>query len=124
MASHVSFLGEAGEHRFHSLILNQVNDAVVAIDPAGVVIYLNRSAERMYGVAAERALSRPLGELYEYRWLTPSDGDEAEEALRRVGYWRGENLHVLRDGRVLHVDSSVSALTDDAGHAAGLLAVI
>ena len=124
MAPQGRFPGEAGEHRFHSLILGQVNDAVLAIDTDGLITFMNRSAERMYGADARHALGRRLTDLYEYRWLSPSDEDEAAEALQRFGFWRGENLHVVRDGRILHVDSSVSALTDDAGQPAGLLAVI
>jgi PAS domain S-box-containing protein len=124
MASQEAFPGETGELRFHSLILSQVNDAVLAVDAAGIVTYMNQSAERMYGAAVERVLGRPLADLYRYRWLAPGDEEQAGEALRAYGFWRGENLHVLHDGRVLHVESSVSTLTGDEGKPAGLLAVI
>ena len=65
-----------------------------------------------------------MRDLYEYRWVDPTDETRSTAALARDGFWRGENLHILRDGTVLHVDSSVSVLTDGANRPVGLLAVI
>jgi PAS domain S-box-containing protein len=109
---------------FHSQILRHVSDAVISIDNDGRVTYLNPSAEQQYHVAATDAVGRPLRDLYEYRWVDPTDEARSIAALGREGYWRGENLHILRDGTVLHVDSTVSVLTDDANRQIGLLAVI
>ncbi len=110
--------------RFQSLVLDQINDAVVAVDAAQRVTYFNRAAERQYGVSAEEALGRPLREVYEYRWVRPGDEAEAAEVLARVGFWRGENIHVRRDGAELHVESAVSALRNEAGEPSGLLAIM
>ena len=107
-----------------SLILRHVSDAVIAIDNAGFVTYLSPSAEHQYGVPASQAVGRPLADLYTFKWLTPEDADGAEQSLASTGYWRGENLHILPNGRVLHVHSSVSRLVDDSGASVGLLAVI
>src|SRR5215212_3247634 len=85
--------------QFHALILSQVSDAVIAIDSDGRVSYVNASAEQQYQVTAARALGRPLSEIYGYRWIAPEDQERAEAALARDGFWRGENLHVLRNGR-------------------------
>ena len=112
------------ELRFQSLVLSQVNDAVIAVDGAQHVTYINRSAERLYGVTGDQVLGRPLREVYEYRWARPEDEDEAYEALTRTGFWRGDNVHVRRDGAELHVESSASALKNEAGVMTGLLAVI
>jgi PAS domain S-box-containing protein len=109
---------------FQALILRRVNDAVIAIDSAGLVTYLNPSAERLYGLTATTAVGRPLSDIYGYEWITPDEEARAEAALAQDGFWRGENRHVLRNGRVLHVESSVSVLHDNSGAPAGLLAVI
>ena len=115
---------ERPQLEFESLILRQVSDAVVSIDNDGRVTYLNPSAERQYQVKAVDAVGRPLSEIYSYQFLNPEDEAAAATALADDGFWRGENLHVLRDGRVLHVDSSVNVLRDPSGAPVGLLAVI
>jgi PAS domain S-box-containing protein len=109
---------------FQSLILGQVSDAIISIDNEGRVTYLNASAERQYEVANVDAVGQPLSDLYAYRWLSKEDDAHASESLQRQGFWRGENLHVLRSGRVLHVESSVTVLKDGSGMPLGLLAVI
>ena len=109
---------------FQSLILGQVSDAIISIDNEGRVTYLNASAERQYEVRRSDAVGRPLSDLYTYRWLSPEDEAHATKSLERQGFWRGENLHVLRSGRVLRVDSSVTVLTNKSGTPLGLLAVI
>jgi len=109
---------------FQSLILAQVSDAIISIDNGGRVTYLNASAEHQYEVASIDAVGRPLTDLYTYRWLSPEDEAYASESLERQGFWRGENLHVLRSGRVLHVESSVTVLKSGSGTPLGLLAVI
>jgi PAS domain S-box-containing protein len=110
--------------RFHSLILRQIHEAVVSIDNAGLVTYLNPTAERQYDVTSTDAVGRPLRDIYEYGWRTPQDEADAADQLRRNGFWRGHNTHVLRNGRVLEVESAVTVLRDDVGHETGLLAVI
>jgi PAS domain S-box-containing protein len=112
------------ELRFQALVLGQVNDAVVVVDAGQHVTYFNQAAERLYGVTGDQALGGPLREVYEYRWARPEDEAEAYEALARSGFWRGENVHVRRDGAELHVESAVSALKDETGRVTGLLAVV
>ena len=109
---------------FHSQILKHVSDAVISIDNDGLVTYLNLTAEQQYHVAIADAVGRPLRDLYEYRWVDPTDEARSTAALAHDGFWRGENLHILRDGTMLHVDSTVSVLTDDANRPIGLLAVV
>jgi PAS domain S-box-containing protein len=109
---------------FHSQILRHVSDAVICIDNNGRVTYMNPTAEQQYQVDAADVIGRPLRDLYEYRWLDPTDETRSTDALAREGFWRGENLHVLHGGTVLHVDSTVSVLTDEADRPVGLLAVI
>ena len=109
---------------FHAHVLGHVRDAVIAIDGGERITYMNQAAERQYGVERAWALGRPMRDVYEYRWVRPGDESEAAEALARAGFWRGENVHVRRDGVTLHVESSVSALKNEAGETTGLLAVI
>lgn len=108
----------------HSILLAQVSDAVIAVDNDQRVTYLNAAAEQQYGVNASEAIGCRLDDLYRFQWLTPEDESTAFTKLRDEGMWRGQNIHVCRDGKVLRVESSVSLLTDDAGAPIGMLAVI
>jgi PAS domain S-box-containing protein len=122
----VYMLERAGtsSNRFRGEVLARVNDAVVAVDNGMRVTYLNPAAERQYGVTATKALGRLLNELYEYRWLSPEDEAAASAALELTGSWRGENIHITRDGAELHVESVVNRLRDESGAAIGQLVVI
>ncbi len=114
---------EAASNRLRGDALALVHDAVIAVNNEGRVTYLNPAAEQQYGVAASEALGRALTEVYQTRWLRPED-EIAFAALPKQGYWRGENIHVKRNGEPLHVDSSVCVLRDYSGTATGLLAII
>lgn len=115
---------EAESNRFRGEILAQVSDAVISIDDDQRVTYLNAAAEQQYGVTASEALGRHLSEIYRYSWLHPEDEAAASCLLRDTGCWRGENVHVKRNGEEIHVESSVSRLRAGEGIRPGLLAVI
>ncbi|HKQ09457.1 MAG TPA: ATP-binding protein [Blastocatellia bacterium] len=111
-------------NRFRGDVLAQINDAVVAVDNEQRITYINAAAERQYGVAASEVLGSSLDAMYAYRWPRPEDEAAANAAIEETGIWRGENVHVKRDGEAIHVESHVSRLRDRNGEIAGLLAVI
>jgi PAS domain S-box-containing protein len=110
--------------RLQATVLAQVNDAVVAVGREGQIIFWNRSAERLYKVKAEDAIGRQREEVYRYRWLSGADERAARDTMTATGFLRGENIHVLRTGEELYVESSVSLLPDWSGAPAGWLAVM
>jgi PAS domain S-box-containing protein len=105
-------------------ILAQIADAVIAVDGSDRVTYLNDRAAALYEVERRGALGCELGELYRSEWLDPSAEAEVQTSLQERGYWRGENVHVIRSGRRMHVESAISVLEDQAGRSEGLLATI
>jgi PAS domain S-box-containing protein len=107
----------------HTMVLEQVSDAVIAIDNQQRVTYFNPAAERQYDVAAADAVGRPLREIYECRWTDTKDEQSAHEALAKTGLWRGANVHLRRDGAMLEVESTVSVLKDSDGGATGMLVI-
>src|SRR4051794_1520919 len=108
----------------YAKVFSAVGDVVVVIDRDRCVLCWNRAAEVLYGVNAEDILGHKLEEAYQFQWLDPNDEAAAWTALAQVGTWRGENIHILKDGRALHVESSVSALNDENGNPTAYLAVI
>ena len=78
------------------LVLEQIRDAVVAIDPEGRVTYWGNGAVTLYQFARSEALGRPLTELYTYRWSSPDDEREAIANLAK----ETQNLHTARRAKV------------------------
>lgn len=115
---------DAETNRIRGEMLANVSDAVIAVDGADCVTYLNAAAERLYGFAASEALGLVVTALRETRWHHPGDEAAARTALWEHGEWRGENIHVTRDGRELNVESGVTVLRALDGQTNGMLAVI
>jgi len=109
---------------FPKEFLDQISDAVIVIDNDHLIAYINPEAERRYAVTAAEAIGRVLTDIIDYEWLSADAETEAYEALKTQGYWRGENIHITRDGRRLHVESSVTRLLASDGTHTGLMAVI
>jgi len=115
---------DAELNRFRGEILAQISDAVIVVDDDNRVIYLNAAAAQQYGITDSEALGRLVSEIYRYRWLHPGDEAAMMAALNETGQWRGESIHVKRNGEVIHVESSVTRLHADKDNHSGLLAVI
>jgi PAS domain S-box-containing protein len=110
--------------QFQADVLEQMSDAVVAVDNDFYITYLNRAAAEQYRIDRPEAVGTRLGELYQYRWLKPEDEQISNASLHETGQWRGENIHIRSDGTELHVESIVSRLQNSEGDSIGLLAVV
>lgn len=115
---------ESASNRFRGYVLQHISDTVIAVDMDYNVTYLNEAAEKQYDIVATEVLGKGLRSMFEYAWLDPGDEERALEAIRVTGYWRGENLHVRKDGTTLHVESVVTVLQDNEGLPIGYLAVM
>jgi PAS domain S-box-containing protein len=115
---------DAELNRFRGEILGQISDAVIVVDDDQHVTYLNAAAEQQYGIRASEALGRLVTEIYQYRWLHPSQEAEMRAALNETSHWRGESVHIKRNGEIIQVESSVTRLHPGKGIHSGLLAVV
>ncbi len=114
---------DAASNHFHSEILEQVGDAVIAVDADQRVTYLNAAAERQYGVNASGALGRHLGAVYTRQWPGTETDAGMWAALDRRGEWRGEIVHRTHDGRHIAVETSVTTLRGANGAPGGFVGV-
>ncbi len=115
---------EAASNRFRGEILGQVDDVVIAVDQSERITFMNTAAERLYGVTSVDAIGQKLSLLRENQWIHPQTEHDVRAELQKNGHWRGENIQVMRDGRKVHVESTVSCLADGKGAPTGMLAVI
>jgi PAS domain S-box-containing protein len=114
----------AATSRLRKDVLAQMEEAVLACDPEGHVIYMNAAAERLYGRNGSAALGHPCANLYRETWPEPGGEAEARKALAELGAYRAHTVHHPATGGPVHVESNVSHLRDAAGRVTGRLAVI
>ena len=117
-------LEKSEQNRLRGELLEQVRDAVIAVDTEERITFLNGAAERKYVVHAGDVLGRKITEIYTRHW-PESEGEAADWAtFRESGVWFSEAFHRTHDGRELYVESRVTALRDVDGVTTGRLAVI
>jgi len=124
MVANLFSLDRFPKSQLQTQILEQISDAVIAIDNDHCVIYCNRAALRQYKLEEGEAIGKLLQECFTYSWVKPEDERLAWEALETQGYWQGKNIHHLRDGTEIFVESRVTILKDGSGNNIGLLATI
>ena len=108
--------------KFYADILAATNDAVIALDAGLCIRYCNAAAERIYGVRLAEVVGKPLPAVHGYAWLDKEDEQRSLEDLAQRGSWKGEYIHLLKDGSQIVVHSTVNVLPAEAG--GGMVAVI
>lgn len=108
----------AEEHCRLAAIVESSNDAIIGETLTGIITSWNKSAERIYGYAAEEVVGRSV------RMLAPREREnEAEKILDRTK--RGEmiehleTLRIRKDGQQIHVSLMVSPIRDVLGKIVG-----
>lgn len=99
-------------------MLDFLEQAVIATDLAGAVIYWNRFAESLYGWSAEEVAGRNIME------ITPAEssrdrGAEILSLLRSGKSWSGEFVVRRRDGTVFPAMITDSPVYDEEGNLTG-----
>jgi len=103
-------------------LLDAVDQAIIATDLEGRVLYWSRFATELYGWSATEAQGRSIQD------LTPAPGfqDRAAEilaSLRRGERWSGEFLVQRRDGSVFPAQVTNSPVRDQEGNLVGIVGV-
>jgi PAS domain S-box-containing protein len=114
---------DSASNRFRGVVLEQVMDAVIAIDNERRVTYLNPAAECLYCVRSADVLGRRLEEVCSFAWLTPATQPVIAAAVSQTGQWHHDGIHVLPQGREIYLECVVSALTGVAMEQIGMLVV-
>jgi PAS domain S-box-containing protein len=108
----------AREH--HDMLLDNLHDAVIAVDPGLVVTAWNRAAERVYGWPHEDAVGRRVGD------LIPAEGFSFADLARntgRMGRIQTDGVQLTRTNERIQVESTCIALSNPEGVALGFLFV-
>lgn len=108
--------------RFQAQLLNAVQQAVVATDPAGVVIFWNSFAESLYGWTAEEAIGKHIMQLTPAPFMR-DHGHEIVERTAAGGSWTGEFLVQGKSGKAFPALLTSSPFLDEKGTIIGLVGV-
>src|SRR5258705_1417296 len=108
-----------GEITFQARLLSAVEQAVIATDLQGTIVYWNSFAEQLYGWSSAEALGANVLE------ITPADAmlEPAAEVMTRLRAgksWSGEFLVRRKDGTVFPAMVTDSPIFSDQGELVGI----
>jgi PAS domain S-box-containing protein len=111
-----------GEIAFQARLLSAVEQAVIATDLEGTIVYWNSFAEQLYGWPAAEALGANVLD------ITPADVmlEQAAEVMSRLRAgksWSGEFLVRRKDGAVFPAMITDSPIFSDQGELVGMVGV-
>jgi PAS domain S-box-containing protein len=101
-----------------------LSGAVVIVDDKSNVLFLNKSAAKLYHVAKEEVLGGKLENLFVEEWFSPEDKKALNTSLNEKGYWFGESFHVKRNGHKFYALSSLTVFHDPLGRKRGITFLI
>jgi diguanylate cyclase (GGDEF)-like protein/PAS domain S-box-containing protein len=107
---------------FQAHLLNVVEQAVIATDLRGMIIYWNRFAELLYGWSAAEAKGRDILDLLSDE-TTRSEAAQIIARLRGGERWSGEFLMRRRDGTTFPAHVTDSPVRDEHGALIGVVGV-
>ena len=96
------------QYRLQAQLLNAVEQAVLAVDLTGHILFWNRFAESFYGWTAAEVQGRLIGEVFGVPQLMELMRANLELARRGAG-WSGEFLIQRRDSTTFMVNLSASS---------------
>lgn len=105
---------------YQALLLNQVNDAIVATDMAGRITYWNPVAEGLFGWKYRDVLGKNIRNLMGFNMFKKDPGT-FRDILMENGVWKGSSVHTVKSGKPVHVEWSVSVFKDRAGTMKGIV---
>jgi PAS domain S-box-containing protein len=107
---------------YHAGLLDNTEDAIVALDSEWYVTMWNKGAERMYGWTAEEVLGRHTLEVAQLD-MGAAERSELRLAVTEQGRARAEVVVSRKDGRTIPVELIAVALRDGQGEVTGFLGI-
>lgn len=108
--------------KFQAQLLNAVQQAVVATDPEGFVIFWNKFAELLYGWTAQEAVGRTIEELTPSPFLREHGAQIVERGAAGES-WTGELLVQGKSGKAFPALLTYSPVRDERGRVLGFVTV-
>jgi PAS domain S-box-containing protein len=110
-----------GERERLASAIEQAPNPVWILEPNGIVTFVNAAATRLYGYAAAELLGRDPSILNSGR-ETPEAWDERWSTVRGGRRWSGTIVNRAKDGSLVEIESTMSALLDAEGQITAIIA--
>lgn len=107
---------------YQANLLQNVSDAVIATDNEFRIQSWNKAAETIYGWREEEVVGKTMGELMSLVY-EQSSREEVMAHFLSKGHWIGRISQTRKDGALIPVLSSVTAVKDQQGTVIGAVAV-
>ncbi len=104
----------AEAHRFHSRVLNHIQDRITVTDLEGYITYVNDAECDMLGRPREAILGQHVSIYGEDPAAGATQSEIIEKTLQH-GEWRGEVVNYHRDGQPIILDARTHLITNDEG---------
>lgn len=127
MESPLSALGAGAFNELAQISLDSISDAVLAVDPKGLVVYLNKVAEKLTGWSREEAKGRQVEQVFfifddTIGVRAQSPAQLAINENRAVKLALG-NVLIRRDGMGIAIEESATLIRNHEGTTTGAVIV-
>jgi PAS domain S-box-containing protein len=111
--------------REQAVMLDQVQEAIVALDDTGAIRYMNDAAFQIYEIERRNdVLGTKPGDYFLVRWEDLFQEENIYKTLEETGTWKGENIHVTAKGKKIWMESVVSSIKDKEGNITGIISAM
>lgn len=108
--------------QFQAALLNSVGQAVIATDEVGVITYLNRAAEALYGWSFDEAIGTNIINIT-VPDISMQESIEIMSKLTRGETWQGEMLVRNKNNVIFPVFINNSPIFDSKGNLKGIIGI-
>jgi len=109
--------------RYQAQLLENVSDAVMAVDNDYIITSWNRAAEKLYGWTATEVLGKNIYRVLPTTYLNGASEQDAIKAMQSAGKWVGEVVQKRKDGTEVIVEACVSYLRNEKGNIIGMVSI-
>lgn len=108
--------------KYQANLLQNVQDVIYSTDNDFSIISWNQAAENIYGWKSQEVKGKSLWELIRTEFINDNKSDVIAE-FEQLGMWQGEVIQTRKDGKLIHIMASMSALRDEKDRRIGVVGI-
>lgn len=110
-------------HVQRNVLLDHISDAVIFTDMDLRILYINKRAEKVYGIRSKDVKGRLFRDVIQYDYLNDS-AEAALQILQQTGSWQGKVLFTRKDMQQFYLLATVTFARDEKKQPVGLIATV